>query len=194
VDVGFKGRHVDLPERFREHASQKLLKIERLDHKVMRVDVEVCHESNPRLSGVRERVELTCRSRGPVIRAEAAAADMFAALDLALGKLEARLRRAADRRRVHHGTRTPVSLAVAARTTERARSTLPESEPNPDETGTLVVREKRHKAEPMAVEQALHEMELVGHDFYLFSDAETGLPSVVYRRRGYDYGVIRLEA
>ena len=191
MDIAFKGRHVDVPERFREQAAEKLAKVERLDHKVMRVDVEIWHETNPRLSQVRERVELTCRSKGPVIRAEAAAADMFAALDLAIDKLEARLRKAADRRRVHHGSRTPVSLAVAS----QSAATAPiddHEEPLDDEPRALIAREKVHSAEPMTVEQALHEMELVGHDFYLFSDKESGRPSVVYRRRGYDYGVIRL--
>jgi ribosomal subunit interface protein len=191
VDIAFKGRHIDVPERFREQAAEKLAKVERLDHKVMRVDVEIWHETNPRLAQVRERVELTCRSKGPVIRAEAAAADMFAALDLALDKLEARLRKAADRRRVHHGSRTPVSLAVAAKSAATAPVEAPEESPE-DEPRAFIVREKVHSAEPMTVEQALHEMELVGHDFYLFADKESGRPSVVYRRRGYDYGVIRL--
>ena len=191
MDIAFKGRHIDVPERFREQAAEKLAKVERLDHKVMQVVVEIWHETNPRLSQVRERVELTCRSKGPVIRAEAAAADMFAALDLALDKLEARLRKAADRRRVHHGTRTPLSLSVAAR--PGASAPADESDSLDDEEPrTLVVREKVHRADPMTVEQALHEMELVGHDFYLFADADSGRPSVVYRRRGYDYGVIRL--
>jgi hypothetical protein len=57
----------------------------------------------------------------------------------------------------------------------------------------MVVREKTHQAAPMTLDQALYEMELVGHDFFLFVDKETELASVVYRRRGYDYGVIRLE-
>ena len=61
-----------------------------------------------------------------------------------------------------------------------------------DDTASLVVRDKTHEAQPLTTEEALHEMELVGHDFFLFVDATSGLPSVVYRRHGYDYGVIRL--
>jgi hypothetical protein len=169
-----------------------------------------------------ERVELTCRSRGPVIRAEAAADDPYAALDLAYAKLEERLRRAADRRRVHHGNRTPVKVvAVLAEPAGERRfaDTTPAVSPTRtmpaasedgadlDESaaglitdklgvhgdGPLVVREKVHAAEPITLDQALFEMELVGHDFYLFADKESGHPSVVYRRRGYDYGVIRLQ-
>jgi len=102
VDIIFKARHTEVLERFRTHATAKLVKIEKLDSKAIRVDVEVMEEHNPRLSGQKERVELTVFSRGPKIRAEAAAEDRFAALDLALAKLESRLRRSCGRRKDHH--------------------------------------------------------------------------------------------
>jgi len=197
VDIVVKGRHTEVAERFRGHAEEKLAKIGKLDGKVSRIDVEVCEEHNPRLADQRSRVELTCRTRGPVVRAEAAAADPYAALDLASSRLEARLRKAADRRRIHHGIRTPVSVAAATASLSGAGSSLNGSAPadaseEADEEPALLVREKMHNAPPMKLEQALLEMELVGHDFYLYVDADQGLPSVVYRRRGYDYGVIRL--
>jgi ribosomal subunit interface protein len=198
VDVVVKGRHTELTERFRAHTVEKLAKLTKLDGKVARVDVEVCEEHNPRLADQRLRVELTCRTRGPVVRAEAAAADPYAALDLAVAKLEGRLRRAADRRRVHHGIRTPVSVAAATAATAAVNGSSPdaavvEAEPERgDDVLPFVVREKTHAAAPMKLDQALLEMELVGHDFFLFVDADHGVPSVVYRRRGYDYGVIRL--
>jgi ribosomal subunit interface protein len=113
VDVVVKGRHTEVGERFRELAEAKLAKVAKLDGKVNRIDVEVCEEHNPRLADQRSRIELTCLTRGPVVRAEAAAADPYAALDLAAAKLEGQLRRAADRRRVHHGIRTPTSVAAA---------------------------------------------------------------------------------
>jgi Mrp family chromosome partitioning ATPase len=139
-------------------------------------------------------VELTCRTRGPVVRAEAAAADPYSALDLASTRLESRLRRAADRRRVHHGIRTPVSVAAAtaALSTNGVTAATAEEVEDDPEAGPFVVREKEHPARPMTLDQALLEMELVGHDFFLFVDADSARPSVVYRRRGYDYGVIRL--
>ena len=201
MDVVVKGRHTEVGDRLRAQAEAKLSKVVKLDGKVSRIDVEVCEEHNPRLADLRARVELTCRTRGPVVRAEAAASDPFAALDLATAKLEARLRRAADRRRVHHGSRTPVSVAAATATTATAsmNGSAPATESGRDteeteesDEGPLVVRAKTHEAGPMTVDQALFEMELVGHDFYLFVDADAGVPSVVYRRRGYDYGVIRL--
>ena len=194
VDVVVKGRHTEVGDRLRSHAESKLAKVSKLDGKVTRIDVEVCEEHNPRLADLRSRVELTCLTRGPVVRAEAAASDPYAALDLATAKLEARLRRAADRRRVHHGIRTPVSVATAtAKLSDNGAAPAAEDEQDEgDDADPFVVREKAHEAEPMTLDQALFEMELVGHDFYLFVDAASGQPSVVYRRRGYDYGVIRL--
>jgi ribosomal subunit interface protein len=195
VDIVVKARHTEVDERFKESVREKLGRLAKLDPKADRVDVEIAEERNPRLSDVRMRVELTCRTRGPVIRAEAAAADEHAALDLAIGKLDMRLRRAADRRRVHHGNRTPVSVAAA---TGAVVAPVPEpaaEEPGEDDASAaapFVVREKLHYAAPMSLEQAMFEMELVGHDFYLYVDAGDGTPSVVYRRRGYDYGVVRL--
>jgi ribosomal subunit interface protein len=197
VDIVVKGRHTEVAERFRGHAEEKLAKIGKLDGKVSRIDVELCEEHNPRLADQRSRVELTCRTRGPVVRAEAAAGDPYAALDLASSRLEARLRKAADRRRIHHGIRTPISVATATAALSAAAqpangSGPAEADADAEEEPALLVREKMHEAPPMTLDQALLEMELVGHDFYLYVDADHGLPSVVYRRRGYDYGVIRL--
>jgi ribosomal subunit interface protein len=197
VDIVVKSRNTEVDERFLASVREKLGRLAKLDPKADRVDVEVAEERNPRQADVRMRVELTCRTRGPVIRAEASAADEHAALDLAIGKLDMRLRRAADRRRVHHGNRTPVSVAAATAAVvvpTAAPDDVPDSLDGEDvgEPAPFVVREKLHFAAPMNLEQALFEMELVGHDFYLYVDDRDGTPSVVYRRRGYDYGVVRL--
>ena len=275
MEITFKGRHTSVPERFRRHASAKLAKLEKLDHNAIRVDVEVSTERNPRQADRSERVELTVRSRGPAIRAEAAADDRYAALDLAFIKLEGRLRKASERRKVRHGDLTVRSTdalaAVAAApagasavTVDAADVAIP-AVPAPDaaavfngvpigrkangrpngrangrrrgETviplpslpeddnegglsdrdfvgfrdqaeaeeavsgllpiqmegdGPLVVREKFHASHSMTIDQALFEMELVGHAFYAYHDSDCGAFSVVYRRCGYDYGVIRL--
>jgi ribosomal subunit interface protein len=267
MEIIVRGRHITVPSRFRQHAAAKLARLEKLDQKAMRIDVEVSEERNPRQSDRRERVELTIRSRGPAIRAEAAADDRYTALDLALAKLEGRLRRASDRRKARHGdlgtVRSPALLGTLteaasaapapqapvtgaaldgaalhgaaldgagldgagldgagldgaaldgaaldgapATAPARANGTGPirprtaehdgESRLVPiqmEGDGPLIVREKVHAATPMTIDQALLEMELVGHDFYLFHDSECDRFSVVYRRRGYDYGVIRL--
>jgi ribosomal subunit interface protein len=196
VDIVVKSRNTEITERFRTCVREKLGRLAKLDPKADRVDVEVAEERNPRQADVRMRVELTCRTRGPVVRAEAAATDELAALDLAVAKLDMRLRRAADRRRVHHGTRTPVSVAAATGPLADADASPAAASDDVDGDGDpspYVVREKVHHAVPMTLEQALFEMELVGHDFYLYVDSDNATPSVVYRRRGYDYGVVRLQ-
>ena len=229
MDIIFKGRRTDVPERFRRYAETKLGKLERLDRKAIRIDVEVTTERNPRQSDRRQRVELTIASPGPVIRAEAAADDRYAALDRACAKLEERLRRTSDRRKTRSGAPGvpgPRSAAEGNGQARRGPAAVPEPAGALAETseaawemlalagsalegtpldgaddvvpiamegdGPLVVREKFHAAAPMSIDQALLEMELVGHDFFLFRDAERGHPSVVYRRHGYQYGVIRL--
>lgn len=202
MDVVVTGRHCEVSERFREHVAEKLARLEKHDHRIMRVQVEVEQERNPRQHDRAVRVELTAFSKGPVIRAEAAAEDKMGALDLAMDKMAAQMRRAADRRRVHHGRHAPVSVGQAladmpqAETAEADDEVVTERQVGPITVtgdGPLVVREKSHGATPMTLDTALYEMELVGHDFYLFVDKESERPSVVYRRRGYDYGVISLD-
>lgn len=207
MDVVVKGRHCEVTDRYRQHVEEKVARLEKYDQKVMRVDVQVSKERNPRMADRAVRVELTVRSKGPVMRAEAAAEDKMAALDKALDRLQARLRKAADRRRIHHGSRTPVSVAEALGGIEPDGPAMNGTAPAEEDPagvhqvgpltvegdGPLVVREKTHRTAPMTLDQALYEMELVGHDFFLFVDKASEQPSVVYRRRGYDYGVIRLE-
>jgi ribosomal subunit interface protein len=238
VDIIFTGRHTEVLERFRQHATAKLAKIEKLDQRAIRIDVEVSEERNPRQAGQKERVELTVISPGPAIRAEAAAEDRFSALDMAFAKLESRMRRACDRRKGRHGAHAAVRLAdlpeadlasdaelpairlgagggllastngasamaamaAAADEADAREAAQPDDDSEDDSVvpvamqgdGPLIVREKFHAATPMTIDQALFEMELVGHDFFLFTDDRNGMPSVVYRRRGYQYGVIRL--
>lgn len=223
MDIVVKGRNVEVPEHYRVHVEEKLTRLERYDRKVIRFDVELFHEPNRRQSKNCQRVEITGKGRGPAVRAEACAGDFYAALDSAVTKLENRLRRLHDRRRVHYGRRSPSSVAEAtaasaatdvapingsetngrragrtavlpARTEESYGLEVPEQrwDSVEDNLPGRIVREKEHDGSPMTVDQALEQMELVGHDFYLFHDKDSGQPSVVYRRRGFDYGVIRL--
>lgn len=201
MDVVVTGRHCEITDRYRSHVEEKLARLEKHDHRIMRVQVEVDCEANPRQRDRAVRLELTAYSKGPVIRAEAAATDKMAALDLALDKMASQMRRAADRRRVHRGRHTPVSVGQALADVESAEGGSDQAQVVDRQVGPiavtgdgpLVVREKTHPASPMTLDQALYEMELVGHDFYLFVDKESERPSVVYRRRGYDYGVISLD-
>jgi ribosomal subunit interface protein len=194
MDVVVHGRNVEVPEHFRLHVTEKLGKVERYDQKIIRADVELHHERNRRQNGSCQHVEITCRTRGPVVRSEACAEDFYKALDAASDKLERRFRQAADRRRVHHGRRTPTSLAAATASvaTLLEPPAVEADEDEIDDGPGRIVREKEHAAKPMTVDQALFEMELVGHDFYLFADVDSGRPTVVYRRHAYDYGLLRL--
>lgn len=225
MDIIVKGRRANVSGKFRQHAETKLNKLSKWEKKGMSVDVEVSKERNPKLADQRERVELTIHTTGPVIRSEASATDRYTALDLAMGRVESRLRKSAGRRKVQKGNRAPVSVATATAgltnesggglgaVTEPSQSYVPSPAPAHDELdsasvnnqfadefveietqgeGPVIVREKFHHAKPMTIDQALTEMELVGHDFYLFHDEDRDAPSVVYRRKGFNYGVMRL--
>jgi ribosomal subunit interface protein len=222
MDIVVAGRHVEISDRFREFATSKLAKVSQYDSQAQLVQVEVVHENNPRQAETAETVEITVRGKGPVIRAEAAAADMFSAFDVAMGKLMQQERRAKDRRKSKHkmtrrqaqsfdkalfardsgvvdapaGLAPPASAPVAV--AELVGDTTAGAAASPVKESTLadspvVIREKIHQAKPMNVEEAIYEMELVGHPFFLFVDSESGLPSVLYHRHGWTYGVLRLE-
>jgi ribosomal subunit interface protein len=206
VDIVVKGRNVEVPDHYRIHVAEKLDRAVKFDRKIIGIDVELLHERNPRQQGHCQRVEITCISRGPVVRAEACGRDFYTALDEAITKLNARLRRAADRRRVHRRRRAPISVAAATANLPTDLPARPLEQPEPelgvaaravaqaeyDDQPWHIVREKEHPGDPMTVDDALFHMELLGHDFYLFNDKESGRPSVVYRRKAYDYGVLAL--
>ena len=198
AEVVVTGRNVEIPDHFRIYVSEKLSRLERFDRTIYLFDVELDHERNRRQRKNCQHVEITARGRGPVVRGEACADSFYAALESAVCKLENRLRRSKDRRKIHYGDKTPVSLAQATalnqvseepKVAEDARvdgAAVEDHEPG------RIVRTKEHPAKPMTVDDALYEMELVGHDFFLFQDKESDKPCVVYRRHAYDYGLIRL--
>jgi ribosomal subunit interface protein len=200
-EVVVKGRNVEIPDHFRIHVAEKLARLERFDRTIYMFDVELDHEKNRRQRKNCQHVEITARGRGPVVRGEACADSFYAALEAAVQKLEARLRRGKDRRKIHYGDKTPVSVAEA--TAAIPPDFDPPAQSGESESATAavaadehipgrVVRTKEHPDRPMTVDDALYEMELVGHDFFLFHDKETDKPTVVYRRHAYDYGLIRL--
>lgn len=213
------GRNLAVSDRFREYAEEKIDKIDQLGDKVQRLEAKITKEPNARQADSALTVELTVLCKGPVIRAEASAGDKFAAFDLAYSKLLERLRRVRDRRKVHHGRHTPVAVREATATLEPASTTQPiyveplvsstapssaaddNSVPGyetdndiPAGDSPVLIRRKVFSGEPMTLDDAVDNMELVGHAFYLFVDSATGAPSVVYRRQGWTYGVITLDA
>jgi ribosomal subunit interface protein len=202
AEVVVKGRNVEVPDHFRVHVSEKLARLERFDPSIYLFDVELFHERNRRQRKSCQRIEITARGKGPVVRAEACADSFYAALESAVDKLESRLRRTKDRKKVHYGEKTPVSVARAtAELLDEDVTGTPADDTRADysleldkqETGPgHIVRTKVHPATPMTVDDALYQMELVGHDFFLFHDKNSDRPSVVYRRHAFDYGLIRL--
>jgi ribosomal subunit interface protein len=197
ADVVVKGRNVEIPDHYRIYVSQKLARLERFDRSIHLFDVELKHAPNRRQRKSCQRVEITVRGRGPVIRGEACADSFYAAFEAAVAKLENRLRRVKDRRKVHYGDKTPTSLCEATAAPPEQQNGMPEADAAPERDAIehqpgRIVRTKEHPTKPMSVDDALYEMELVGHDFFLFFDKDTERPSVVYRRHAYDYGLIRL--
>ena len=224
MQIAVVGRHTEVNDRFREIVSEKLAKVEQLAPSAQRVDVEVTQEKNPKLADERERVELTVTGKGPVVRAEAAAPDRVAALDLAVEKLNERLRRARDRQKDRQGPSVrdleivdlnadnaaadafPPDKYIVVETEADAAEVMAAQDPDTElEVGgpaverrlgdsPVIIRQKLHAPDRMTLASAVEQMELVGHDFYLFIDEDSGRPSAVYRRKGWTYGAIQLDA
>jgi ribosomal subunit interface protein len=212
VEITVSGRNLGVTDRFREYAIEKASKIDHLAEKAIAFDIKVSRHHETRGSSGDDRVELTLVGPGPLVRAESSGSDKYVAFDLAIAKLVERMRQAKDRKKVHRGQHRPVSLREASADGFAVVDITPASpevlekvltgeipvqsaEVQQDEAdySPVVIRRKVFPSSHMTVEDALDHMELVGHDFFLFVDSETDRPSVVYRRKGWDYGVIALE-
>ena len=202
MEIVVTGRHTQVKQRFRDVVETKMNRVTAIAPDAQRAQIVLTHEGNPRQADTDKRVELT----------GIAGTDEFSALDMALDKLTLRLRRTRDRRKDHrrgYANPVPVDLGVIAPEPEPEVS---EEEPNnspeaavasdlgPGESvevqvgdTPIVIRRKLHIAEPMSIDEALYEMELIGHDFFLFVNKETGRPSVVYHRHGWSYGVFEID-
>ncbi|MFB0833398.1 ribosome hibernation-promoting factor, HPF/YfiA family [Arthrobacter halodurans] len=206
MEMMITGRNLVVSDRFREYADEKVAKIEQLATKAQRLDIKVTKETKARQSDTQLTVEISVVGRGPAIRAEAKAPDKFAAFDIAFSKLLERLRRARDRKKVHHGRQTPTGVSEATSSLEPASTTVPlhvetvreqAAEAAAEEKAPespVEIRRKVFPATPMSVDDAVDRMEMVGHPFYLFMDDVTGEPAVVYRRKGWSYGIISLDS
>ncbi|MDF2991300.1 MAG: hypothetical protein K0S37_1814 [Microbacterium sp.] len=210
MDTNIVGVGVGITDRFRTVVEEKVSRIEHLAPRAQTLEVKVTHRSyrNGRMED--DTVELTLDGKGPVVRAEATDADKFAALDLAVDKISEQIRRAKDKRidarnhprgaKFEKGTGELSGIDVQPASVDVLRAVATGEVPVQSDSGTdedyspVVIREKEFGAEWMTAEEAVDRMELVGHDFFLFIDARTDHPSVVYRRKGWDYGVIALSA
>ena len=215
MEIVITGRHTQIKQRFRDVVDSKMNRVTAIAPDAQRLQVVLTHEGNPRQADSAKRVELTVQAGKTVIRAEASSADEFSALDMALDKLTQRLRRVRDRRKDHRRglehPPLPVDLPVDNQAGDQGEQG---QESNPDNSAQsavasdlapgqsvevqvgdtpIVIRRKLHIAEPMSIDEALYEMELIGHDFFLFVNKETKRPSVVYRRHGWSYGVFEID-
>ena len=208
MEITISARNLSVSERFKDYVAERAHKVEQFAHKVQELSIKVTRHDHSRNSGPEDQVELTVHHGGHWVRAEANAADKFAAFDIAFQKLTERLRRAADKRKVHHGRHGSVGTSELTATDFAALDVTPAnsdvltgSSPTDEDDepsaelghNPIVIRRKAFKDEPMTVDDALYRMELVGHDFYLFHDSATDKATVVYRRKGWNYGVITLE-
>ncbi|AWB88673.1 ribosome hibernation-promoting factor, HPF/YfiA family [Salinibacterium hongtaonis] len=211
MEISIYGRNVDITDRFRDYATEKAEKVSHLAPKAIAFEIKVSRHNEKNSSSGEDRVELMLIGPGPLVRAEAEGTDKYVAFDIALDKILERIRRAKDRKKVHRGQHRPVSLHEAStggfsvvditpasperieQVTTGSIPVQPAPEPGDDDWSPVVIRKKLFPSMTMTVEDALYNMELVGHDFYLFIDAENDRPSVVYRRKGWDYGVIGLD-
>tara|TARA_R110002020_G_scaffold152794_5_gene330903 strand:- start:49640 stop:50338 length:699 start_codon:yes stop_codon:yes gene_type:complete len=212
VEITVNGRNVGVTDRFREYAIEKSEKVSHLAEKAIAFEIKVSRHHETKGSSGDDRVELTLIGPGPLVRAESAGSDKYVAFDLAMAKLIERIRQSKDRKKVHRGNHRPTSLREASAGGFAVVDITPASpdviekvatgavpvqdeapEPGDDDYSPVVIRRKVFPSSHMTVEEALDHMELVGHDFFLFVDSQTDRPSVVYRRKGWDYGVIGLE-
>jgi ribosomal subunit interface protein len=209
MEIIISTKNLQVSDRFRDYVSDRAPKVSQLSARATSLNIKVTRYDHSKNSGPEDRVELTVLEPGHVIRAEAQASDKFAAFDMAFGKLSERLRRASDRLKVHRGRHRNLSASELSSTDfanlditpVSADVLLPIAKPEPKldpvqspdlGQSPVVIRRKEFPAVSMSVDDALYHMELVGHDFYLFLDQESSKPSVVYRRKGWDYGVICL--
>lgn len=205
MELRISAKNLTVSDRFRQYATEKSGKVSQLSRGPQELHIKLTRHEH-RSAGVEDQVELTVYVPGNVVRAEARASDKFAAFDVAFGKLLERLRRDADKHKVHRGgghKNLGVSELTAAdfaqidlKPIDIEAPPIPQPEPKevkPDfGKSPVVIRSKEFEAEQMTRDEAVTRMELVGHDFFLFIDSANSRPSVVYKRKGWSYGVIAL--
>lgn len=209
VETNIVGLGLGITDRFRDYVEEKAEKLENLADRALAFEVKVSRHHDKSGKPGDDRVELMLVGPGPLVRAEASGGDKYAAFDLAIAKILEQIRRSKDRKKVHRGKgRTPLRAAseqgfanaaiqaapvdVIERVHTGSVDVVESTEEAEEEYCPVVIREKEFPAEWMTVDEAVDRMELVGHDFFLFMNARTDQPSVVYRRKGWDYGVIEL--
>jgi len=174
VRLQVKGRNVTVSDSLKDYAIEKLAKLEKHLNDAARLELELQVEKNPSIAE-NQVAEATVWTKGPVLRARESSQDMRASIDLSVEKLERQARRYRDKRKRGPSRATPQF---------DSRPVVPDSEE------PRIVKTKQFPVKPMSPEEAVLQLELIGHDFFVFQNAETNDVNVVYRRRDGNYGLI----
>jgi putative sigma-54 modulation protein len=172
VRLSVKGKNVDLSPSLKEYAQKKLAKLEKHLSDGTQVELELAAERNPSI-GESQIAEATVWTKGPVLRARESSQDMKASIDLLVEKLERQAQRYREKRR---------------RSAARGHEAPPA--PPVDASNPEIVKTKQFAVKPMSPEEAVLQLELIGHDFFVFQNADTNDVNVLYRRRDGNYGLI----
>jgi putative sigma-54 modulation protein len=175
-----KGKNHEVSDSIRRYAEEKLGKLDRQLHELTQVELELCVEKNPSISA-NQVAEATVWTKGPTLRAREASTDMRASIDQLTEKLRRQIEhyRAKRSRRQMRGNGVPPGGSMS----------IPD-----DETGPKIVKTKQFAMKPMSAEEAALQLELVGHDFFVFRSDDSGDVNVIYRRRDGGYGLIEPHA
>ncbi|MBI4734014.1 MAG: ribosome-associated translation inhibitor RaiA [Rubrobacteridae bacterium] len=177
MEIIVKGRHIEVTAALRSYAEEKIGRIAKYFDQIMKIEIELNDEKNPSISASKT-VEVTVFTKGPVLRAKESSTDMYASIDMVVDKLERQIKRYKNKfKTAKHGP----SLG------EIARSSMPEPV---EQEGPVIVKVKQISVKPMDPEEATMQMELLGHDFFVFTNAETDEVNVVYKRKDHNYGLI----
>jgi ribosome hibernation promoting factor len=173
-----KGKNVEVSDAIHDYAERKLGKLAPQLAEPTHVELELAVEKNPSIAD-NHVAEATIFTKGPVLRAREASSDMKASIDLLVDKLERQVKRYRQKRRHEHEWHS-----------EHANGVTPAGDATPSEEGPMIVKTKQFVLNPMTPEEAVEQLELIGHDFFVFRSSDSGEINVVYRRRDGAYGVI----
>ncbi len=184
MQVIVKGRNINITEALRKYAVDKISKMTKYFDQIIKIEIEFIVEKNPSISEAKT-VEATVFTKGPVIRAKESSTDMYASIDMVAAKLERQVKRYKGKLQTH-----------VSRSNESVKANIVSGEPigeaknQESKEKPRIVKIKQVPMKPMSPIEASLQMELLGHDFYVFTNAETDEVNVVYRRKDNNYGLI----
>ncbi|HEY5532638.1 MAG TPA: ribosome-associated translation inhibitor RaiA [Candidatus Anoxymicrobiaceae bacterium] len=184
MQVVIKGKNIEVTEALRDHARQKVMKIEKLDLGFKEIEVKLIIEKNPSIQ-INQIAELTLYGSGRILRATERDRDMYVAIDKAVSKLARQIKK-------YHGKQINRTQAQESDRTQAQESALRAQfiPTSPSEGMPVIVKEKSIALKPMTPEEAALQMEMLGHDFFVFVNADTDNTNVIYRRKDGDFGLI----